>query len=69
MHFVGNFSSWDKLIQSAAWLLKIKWTLRNLGLQKKANQTIKCPVKTDVTGQLFVEDLAKAEESLVSYNQ
>ena len=61
--FIEHFSSWDKLIRSAAWLLKIKENLRQLNLKKKMSDS-------DPTGsQLSVEDLTKAEKSLVSYVQ
>lgn len=58
--FIECFSSWDKLIRSAAWLLKVKENLRQLNLKKKIS---------DSYPQLSVEDLAKAEQSLVSYVQ
>ncbi|KAJ8364798.1 hypothetical protein SKAU_G00136290 [Synaphobranchus kaupii] len=68
--FIEHFSSWDKLIRSAAWLLKFKGTLKHLSLQRKAGHSLYTSVKSDLAGQkLSVKDLAEAEESLVSYIQ
>lgn len=67
--FIEHFSSWDKLIRSAAWLLKFKKLLKTLSLQRKAGQ-LQAPVKLDPTeSKLFVKDLTEVEESLVSYIQ
>lgn len=49
--FIEHFSSWDKLIRSAAWLLKFKGSLRHLSLQKKANHSLDTSVKSDLAGQ------------------
>ena len=69
-HFIEHFSSWNRLIRSAAWLLKFKETLRNLSLRKKTNDPGHTAVKLDPGGsRLSVEDIGKAEESLVSYVQ
>lgn len=67
--FIEHFSSWDRLVKSAAWLLKVKATLRRLSLKKKASCTLYTSVKSDLPEQLSVEDLAEAEKSLVSYIQ
>lgn len=57
--FIEHFSSWNKLIRSSAWILKFKETLR----RKKTSNAY------PTGSQLSVEDLAKAEQSLVSYVQ
>ena len=68
--FIEHFSSWDRLIRSAAWLLKFKTTLRHLSLQKKAGYTLHTTsMKSDHPKHLSVKDLAEAEESLISYIQ
>ena len=60
--FIEHFSSWDKLIRSAAWLFKFKGSLRHLSLQKKANHSLDTSVESDLAEQkLSVEDLAKTE--------
>ena len=44
--FIEHFSSWDKLIRSAAWLLKIKENLRQLNLKEKISDLMSTDIAT-----------------------